>query len=59
MEQKETQKLKHKLLLNGASLLTTAAALTAAVGQQGRILGATDSSGIDRTVLAIELLSRL
>jgi hypothetical protein len=32
MEQKETQKLKHKLLLNGVSLL--AAAVTAAVGQQ-------------------------
>ena len=58
MEQKETQKLKHKLLLNGVSLLT-AVAVTAAVGQQGRVLGATDSSGIDRTVLPIEFLSRL
>jgi hypothetical protein len=57
MEQKETQKLKHKLLLNGVSLL--AAAVTAAVGQQGRVVGATNSSGIDRTVLPIEFLSRL
>ena len=52
MEQKETQKVKDKLLLNGVSLLA------AAVGQQGRVLGATDSSGIDRTVLPIEFLSR-
>jgi len=58
MEQKETQKLKHKLLLNGVSLLAAAAAVTAAVGQQGRAL-ATDSSGLDRTVLPIEFLSRL
>ena len=34
MEQKETQKLKHKLLLNGVSLLAAAVAVTAAVGQQ-------------------------
>jgi hypothetical protein len=53
MEQKETQKLKHKLLLNGVSLLAVAVAVTAAVGQQGRVFGATDSSGLDRTVLPI------
>jgi len=59
MKQKETQRLKHKLPIKGLSLLAAAAALTAAVGQQGRVLGATDSSGIDRTVLPIEFLSRL
>ena len=59
MEQKETQKLKDKLLLNGVSLLAAAVAVTAAVGRQGRVLGATDTSGIDRTVLPVEFLSRL
>lgn len=58
MEQKETQKLKHKLLLNGVSLLAAAVAVTAAVGQQGRVIGAADSSGLDRTVLPIEFLNR-
>ena len=59
MKQKETQNLKHKLLIKSLSLLTAAVALTGAVGQQSILLGATDSGGIDRTVLAIELLSRL
>ena len=59
MEQKETQNLKHKLLLNGVSMLAAAVAVAAAVGQQGRVIGATDSSGLDRTVLPIEFLSRL
>jgi hypothetical protein len=59
MEQKATQKLKDKLLLNGVSLLAAATALTAAVGRQGRVVGATNSSGIDRTVLPIEFMSRL
>jgi hypothetical protein len=36
MEQKETQNLKHKLLLNGVSMLAAAVAVAAAVGQQGR-----------------------
>jgi hypothetical protein len=54
MEQKETQKVKHKLLLDGVSLLTAAAAVTAAVGQQSRVIGATNSSGIDRTILPIK-----
>jgi hypothetical protein len=58
MEQKETQKLKHELLLNGVSL-AAAAAVTGAVGQQSTVLGATNSSGIDRTVLPIEFMSRL
>ena len=58
MKQKGKQNLKHKLPIKGLSMLA-AAALTAAVGQQGRVLGATDSSGIDRTVLPIEFLSRL
>jgi hypothetical protein len=39
--------------------LAAAAALTRAVGQQRTVLGATDSGGIDRTVLPIEFLSRL
>ena len=56
MEQKETQKLKHKLLLNGVSLLAAATALTAAVGQQGIVVGATDSSGTDRTVLPVVMV---
>ena len=51
--------MKDKLLLNGVLLPAAAVAVTAAVGQQGRALGATDSSGIDRTVLPIEFLSRL
>jgi hypothetical protein len=59
MEQKETQKLKDKLLLNGVLLLAASSSVTAAVGQQGRVIGATDSSGLDRTVLPIEFLSRL
>ena len=58
MKQKGKQNLKHKLPINGVSLLA-AVAVTAAVGQQGRALGATDSSGLDRTVLPIEFLSRL
>jgi len=59
MKQKGKQRLKHKLPIKGLSLLAAATALTAAVGQQGRVVGATNSSGIDRTVLPIEFLSRL
>ena len=59
MKQKGKQNLKHKLLTKGLSLLAAATALTGAVGRQGRVLGATDSSGIDRTVLPIEFLRRL
>jgi len=54
MKQKGKQNLKHKLLIKGLSVLTAAVALTGAVGQQGTLLGATDSSGIDRTVLPIK-----
>src|SRR6266536_2114252 len=53
MKQKETQNLEHKLLLRGLSLLA-AAALTGAVGQQGILLGATDTGGLDRTVLPVK-----
>ena len=59
MKQKEMQSLKRNLLIKGLSLLTTAAALPGAAGQQSTLLGATDSSGLDRTVLLIEFLSRL
>ena len=58
MKQKEMQSLKRNLI-KGLSLLTTAAALPGAAGQQSTLLGATDSSGLDRTVLLIEFLSRL
>ena len=51
MKQKGKQNLKHKLPIKGLSLLVAAVALTGAVGQQSRLLGATDSSGLDRTVL--------
>src|SRR5438874_1177091 len=54
MKQKGKQNLKRKLLIKGLSLLTTAAALTGAVGQQSTVLGATDSSSLDRTVLPIK-----
>ena len=64
MKQKEMQKLKHRLLLKGLSLLvatkrcvvglTAAVALTGAVGQQSMALGATDSGSLDRTVLPIK-----
>jgi hypothetical protein len=54
MKQKKKQNLKRKLLIKSLSLLTTAAALTGAVGQQSTVLGATDSSGLDRTVLPIK-----
>src|SRR2546425_1026193 len=54
MKQKETQKLKRKLLIKGLSLLALATALTGAVGQQSIVLGATDSGGLDRTVLPIK-----
>ncbi len=40
MKQKETQKLKHKLLIKGLSMLAATAALTGAVGQQSTVLGA-------------------
>jgi hypothetical protein len=59
MEQKEMQSLKHKLPIKGVSLLAAATALTAAVGQQGRVVCATNSSVIDLTVLPIEFLRRL
>jgi hypothetical protein len=45
---------KHKLLIKGVSLLTSVVALTGAVEQPSIVLGATDSSGIDRTVLPIK-----
>jgi arylsulfatase A-like enzyme len=45
---------KHKLLIKGVSLLTSLVALTGAGGQPSIVLGATDSSGIDRTVLPIK-----
>src|SRR6266704_4762668 len=54
MKQKGKQNLKRKLLIKSLSLLTTAAALTGAVGQQSTVLGATDSSSLDRTVLPIK-----
>src|SRR6266487_504610 len=54
MKQKETQKLKHKLLIKGLSMLAATAALTGAVGQQSRVLGATDTGGLDRTVLPVK-----
>jgi len=54
MKQKGKQNLKHKLPIKGLSLLVAAVALTGAVGQQSRLLGATDSSGLDRTVLPIK-----
>jgi hypothetical protein len=47
------QSLKHKLPIKGVSLLAAATALTAAVGQQGIVVGATDSSGTDRAVLPV------
>ena len=46
--------MKQKLLHHGLSLLTAAAALIGVVGQQSIALGATDSSGLDRTVLPIK-----
>src|SRR5258707_2393655 len=46
--------MKPKLLHYGLSLLTTATLLTGAVGQQSIAIGATDSGGIDRTVLPIK-----
>src|SRR6266705_3852469 len=64
MTQKVKQNLKHKLPINGLSLLvatkrcvvglTAAVALTGAVGQQSTLLGATDSGNLDRTVLPIK-----
>src|SRR5881275_3224672 len=45
---------KHKLLVKGVSLLTSVIALTVGVEQPSTTLGATDSSGIDRTVLPIK-----
>ena len=54
MTQKKTQNLKYNLLIKGLSLLTGTIALTGAVGQQGTLLGATDSAGLDRTVLPIK-----
>jgi len=48
-EQKET---KHKLLVKSFSLLT-AATLAGAIVQHGVVLGATDPSGLDRTILPV------
>jgi len=45
---------KHKLLIKGVSLLTSVVAVTGAVEQPSIVLGATDSSSIDRTVLPIK-----
>src|SRR5205809_2403967 len=54
MRQNEMRSFKHKLLIKGVSLLTSLVALTGAVEQPSIVLGATDSSGIDRTVLPIK-----
>src|SRR6478672_4748190 len=54
MRQKEMHSFKHKLTIKGMSLLTAVVALTGAVEQPSMVLGATDSSGIDRTVLPIK-----
>ena len=54
MKQKGKQNLKHKLPIKGLSMLAAAAALMGAVGQQSTVLGATDSGGLDRTVLPIK-----
>src|SRR5438093_9439332 len=54
MRQKQMHSFKHKLLIKGVSLLTSLVALTGAVEQPSIVLGATDSSGIDRTVLPIK-----
>src|SRR2546429_3721779 len=54
MRQKEMHSFKHKLLIKGMSLLTAVVALTGAVEQPITVLGATDSSGLDRTVLPIK-----
>src|SRR5436189_5004156 len=48
------EKLKHKLLIKGLSLLTAATAIVGALGQQSTVLSATDSSSLDRTVLPIK-----
>ena len=45
---------KHKLPIKAMSLLTAVVALTGAVEQPSTVLGATDSSGLDRTVLPIK-----
>jgi arylsulfatase A-like enzyme len=57
MRQKKMHSFKHKLLIKGVSLLTAVVALTGAVEQPITVLGATDSSGIDRTVLPIKELT--
>jgi arylsulfatase len=54
MRQKEMHSFKHKLPIKGMSLLTAVVALTGAVEQPRTVLGATDSSGLDRTVLPIK-----
>ncbi len=54
MRQKQMHSFKHKLLIKGVSLLTSLVALTGAVEQPSIVLGATDSSGIDRTILPIK-----
>jgi arylsulfatase A-like enzyme len=54
MRQREMHSFKHKLLIKGVSLLTSVVAVTGAVEQPSIVLGATDSSGIDRTVLPIK-----
>jgi hypothetical protein len=46
--------MKPKLLHLNLSLLSAVTVLIGAVGQQSIALGATDSSGIDRTVLPIK-----
>src|SRR5438552_17949205 len=54
MRQKEMHSFIHTLLIKGVSLLPSVVALTGAVEQPGMVLGATDSSGFERTVLPIK-----
>src|SRR5213596_677864 len=54
MRQKQMHSFKRKLPIKGMSLLTAVVALTGAVEQPSTVLGATDSSGLDRTVLPIK-----
>jgi hypothetical protein len=48
------QRTMKQKLLHYALSLTGTLALTGALGQQGKIIGATDPAGLDRTVLPIK-----
>jgi hypothetical protein len=50
----QIQELKHNLAIRALSLLTATMALTGAIGERDIVLGATESSGLDRTVLPIK-----